>query len=489
MKRILIPLCIVVGSHVAYGQRSYQFDAPDRLFVEGKELFSLKNYAGCIDKLEAYKQHSTDADLIQEADYMLVYAAYEQGRPNADELLKDYLEEYPASRHSDEIGYMIGSVHFERGEYEKAIFWFNEADIDMLSPEQQEAYSFRLAYSLLQTGEMEKARGYFARIEQIGDKYKEASTYYVAYIDYAMGNYNNALIEFSRLKESPKYREQSQYYIAQIYFIQSKYEKVVKEGEELLSLYPGSKNNSEMFRIVGDSYYHLGDQGKAIQMLSKYVSSTENPLRSDLYILGVCYFNKGNYSSAVNALSRTVRQNDELTQNAYLYLGQSYLKLGDKNNARMAFEAAATSSFDKQIKEVAMYNYALLIHETAFTGFGESVTIFEDFLNDFPNSQYADKVNDYLVEVYLTTKNYEAALKSINKIKHPSTKILEAKQDILFQLGTQAFANVKLNDAVSGQSSSAPIIWKPATTPISGAANPITAWENMKTRYRTTAHI
>ena len=55
----------------------------------------------------------------------------------------------------------------------------------------------------------------------------------------------------------------------------------------------------------------------------------------------------------------------------------------------MAFEAAATSSFDKQIQEVAMFNYALLIHETAFTGFGESVTIFEDFLNDFPNSQYA----------------------------------------------------------------------------------------------------
>ena len=52
------------------------------------------------------------------------------------------------------------------------------------------------------------------------------------------------------------------------------------------------------------------------------------------------------------------------------------MKLKDKNNARMAFEAAATSSFDKQIQEVAMFNYALLIHETAFTGFGESFTIF-----------------------------------------------------------------------------------------------------------------
>ena len=448
MKRILIPLCLVVGSHMASGQRSYQFDAPNRLFVEGKELFSLKNYSGCIDKLEAYKQHSTDADLIQEADYMLVYSAYEQGRPNAVELLKDYLDVYPASRHADEVNFLIGSAHFGLGEYQKAIFWFNESNIDMLSPEQQEAYCFRLAYSLLQTGDMEKARGYFARIEQIGTKYREASTYYVAYIDYATGKYNNALVEFTRLKDLSDYKERSLYYITQIYFIQNKYEKVISEGKELLASYPDSENNSEVYRIMGNAYYHLGNEDQAINMLSKYVSSTDSPLRGDLYILGVCYYNKGNYSSAVNALGRTVRENDALSQNAYLYLGQSYLKLKDKNNARMAFEAAATSSFDKQVKEAAMYNYALLIHETAFTGFGESVTIFEDFLNDFPNSKYADKVNDYLVEVYLTTKNYQAALNSIDKIKHPSTKILEAKQDILFQLGTQAFTNMELDKAV-----------------------------------------
>ena len=152
MKRILIPLCLVVGSHMASGQRSYQFDAPNRLFVEGKELFSLKNYSGCIDKLEAYKQHSTDADLIQEADYMLVYSAYEQGRPNAVELLKDYLDVYPASRHADEVNFLIGSAHFGQGEYQKAIFWFNESNIDMLSPEQQEAYCFRLLIPCCKSG-------------------------------------------------------------------------------------------------------------------------------------------------------------------------------------------------------------------------------------------------------------------------------------------------------------------------------------------------
>lgn len=114
--------------------------------------------------------------------------------------MKDYLDVYPASRHADEVNFLIGSAHFGQGEYQKAIFWFNESNIDMLSPEQQEVYCFRLAYSLLQIGDMEKARGYFARIEQIGTKYREASTYYVAYIDYATGKYNNALVEFNPLE-------------------------------------------------------------------------------------------------------------------------------------------------------------------------------------------------------------------------------------------------------------------------------------------------
>ena len=448
MRRILIPLCLVIGSHVANGQRAYQTESPDRLFVEGKEMISLKNYSGCIDKLTAYKQQSTNADLVQEADYMMVCAAYEQGRPNVAELLKNYLEVYPSSRHADEVAFLIGSAHFGEGEYERAIYWFNQSNIDLLSPDQQEAYCFRLAYALLQQGDQEKARGYFARIEQVGKRYKEAASYYVAYIDYARGSYPQALQAFNRLKENPAYKEQSLYYITQIYFIQNKYSKVIDEGKQLLAAYPNSANNGEVYRMMGNSAYHLGDEAQAIKWLDQYMATTEKPLRGDRYILGVCSYNKGDYAKAVKQLSQTVRANDALSQSASMYLGQSYLKLGQSNNARMSFESAATASFDKQVKEAAMYNYALLVHETGFTGFGESVRIFEDFLNDFPNSQYADKVNDYLVETYLTTKNYESALRSIQKINQPSHKILEAKQDILFQLGTQAFANAQMEEAI-----------------------------------------
>lgn len=447
MKKIIIPLCLGWICLTVNGQRSNRFMLPDRLFSEGKELFELGNYAGTIDKLGTYKQISADAALIQEADFLIACAVFRQGTPQVELVLKNFMDTYPDTHHADEVHFMVGSVHFDKEEYEKAVFWLRESEIDMLSPEQQEEYSFRLAYSLLQVGDYDTARSYFTRISQIGSTYREAAAYYVAYINYATTKYDEALAEFTRLKDFAAYREQSHYYITQIHFIRNRYDRVIAEGESLISLNADSEYNTELYRMLGNSYYNLGDWDKALDRLSKYVSLTGLPLRGDLYILGVCYYNKGNYSSAINSFGRVTTANDALSQNAGLFLGQSYLKQGDKNNARMAFESAATASFDVQVKETAMYNYALLIHEINFTGFGESVAIFENFLNDFPNSRYADKVNDYLVEVYMATKNYQTALASIERINRPSTKILGAQQNILFQLGTQAFTNMKLDEA------------------------------------------
>ena len=448
MKKTIITLCLVTGIQLGQGQRSYQFESPDRLFLEGKAFFELQDYPACMDKLDAYKKQSTHHDLMQEADYMLAYIAFEQGKTNATEILENFVDKYPDTRHRNEICFLLGSAHFAKKDYNMTLYWLNESNIDLLNPEQQEAYAFRMAYTLLQTENPDGARAYFTSIKQSGSTYREAASYYLAYIDYASGAYDKAFDEFDRLKTNPLYKEQSLYYITQIQFIKARYDKAIASGEELLRLYPNSTNNDEIYRILGNAYYHQGDQAKALTLLSKYVECTDQPLRGDLYILGVCYYNQKNYAKAIECFSETIKENDALTQNAYLYLGQSYLNRNDKNNARMSFEMAATSTFDKQIQEVAMYNYALLIHETSFSGFGESVTIFEDFLNNFPESPYADKVGDYLVEVYMTTKNYEAALVSIDKIKQPGSKILAAKQNVLFQLGTEAFTNQELEKAI-----------------------------------------
>jgi len=448
IRKNLISLCLLLVGVTMYGQRSFPNDAADRLFSEGKDFFELKNYAGCLDKLEAYKKVASDHDLIQEADYMIAFIAFEQGAANAVEMLQLFLEKYPDSPHGDEVGLLIGSGYFERGDYKQASNWLSDVRVGALTIEQQEALHYRLGYALLQNDDLKKARFNFLIAKGIEGPFLQASTYYIAYINYSTGKYTEAMSEFSRLRNDPEYREQANYFIAQINFMEGKHEETVRLTERLLRTYPESENNVELYRIAGHSFYHLGNQDRAITMLRRYMELETNPARGEIYLLGVCEFNQGKYKNAVEALSKAITEEDEITQNASLFLGQSYLRLNDKSNARMAFDHASSLTFNKKIQESALYNYALLIHETAFTGFGESVRVFEKFLNDFPESEYTDKVNDYLVEVFLTSKNYASALESINKIRRPSVKILEAKQNVLFQLGNQAFMDSDMEKAI-----------------------------------------
>ena len=117
-------------------------------------------------------------------------------------------------------------------------------------------------------------------------------------------------------------------------------------------------------------------------------------------MLGLSYYQTKVYSKAAETLGKVTTDNDALTQNAYLHMGLSYLQLAEKNKARMAFEQAAASNANMQIKEQAA-TITLFAYTTSFSAFGESVTAFEKFLNEFPTSPYAEKVSSYLVEVYI----------------------------------------------------------------------------------------
>jgi len=439
---------LLAASLGAGAQRSHPSPQPFRLFSEGKDFFLLKNYAGASDKLTAFKTQSDDRDLCQEADYMLAYIAFEEGKEFATEQLEAYIKNYPDSRHGDEACLLIGKGWFERGDYQQAEKWLADVRQSALSGEQTDELYYRLGYSQLKNSKYSEASASFGKVGRYSADYTQAAIYYLAYLDYASGNYDEALKQFNRLKRTPEYREKADYYIAQINYIKERYDEVVKLADRLLRSYPKSENNNELYRIAGNSYYNLGNPDKAVEMLKKYVAGNTKPGRDELYALGVSAYQTGKPSEAIDALTRTVTDDDAMAQNASMYLGQSYLKTGDKNKARMSFETASALSFNRKIKEAALYNYAILVYETSFNGFGESVKVFEQFLSDYPNSQYADHVNDYLAEVFLTSKNYEAALVSIDKIRKPNTKILEAKQNILFQLGNQAFTNNDMKEAI-----------------------------------------
>lgn len=429
-------------------QTSEKITSPVNLYKEGRNLFLQKNYAAATPPLKAFIRQEPNASLREEAEYMLVCSAYELKDKNSITLLRNYLEQYPDTPYANRIYALLAAGYFYEEKYDEALALFNSAQLDLLGNEERDDMTYLLATCYLKTGNVKEAAIWFETLKASSKKYDNDCAYYISYIRYTQKRYDEALKGFLPLQDNPKYKALVPYYIAEIYAIRKNYDKAEIVAQNYLSAYPQNEHAAEMYRILGDASYHFRKYHEAINAFESYLERDASPRRDALYMLGLSYFQTGVYSKTAETLGEVTGTNDALTQNAYLHMGLSYLQLAEKNKARMAFEQAAASNADMKIKEQAAYNYALCIHETSYSAFGESVTVFEKFLNEFPNSQYTEMVSNYLVEVYLNTRSYEAALKSIERIAHPGTRIMEAKQKILFQLGTQAFANASFEQAI-----------------------------------------
>jgi len=438
MKKLLVALGLALSMQFAYAQKSVYTELPGRLFTQGKEMFLDNNYVGCINSLEEFMKQSKDAKLLPEAEYMIVSSMYYQGKAGDATLLKDYLEKYPETYHRNQICFFIGSTHFAEKDWQKALYWLSQADMDYLDVKEQEDYSYRTAYANLQAGNRNEAKRLFGLLTRNSSKYVEPASYYLAYANFQDGEYEQAIPIFRKLKNKGEYKESATFFLVQTSYLQGNLSETIAEGRDYIATYPGSTNTAEVYRLLGNSYYRQGDARNSIASYEKYLESATSTFRDDMYQLAEAYYQTSAHGNAINALKRDVASTDDLLgQAGYMLLGQSYLKVNDTPNAIMAFDAAARTRFDKTISEEALYNYVMLMNRGGGSAFGQAITASQRFLTEYPSSKYTDEVNEALASTLLSTKNYNTALSAINSIQTPGRQILDAKQLILFQLGVQ----------------------------------------------------
>lgn len=432
-------------------QKTRVYTNPDKLFYDGREMYDQGLYSTAFRYFDEYhqaisKEHSP---LFAETEYYMASAAYKMNRRDAFRRLEDFIEVNPESVRKPRVHFMRGSIYYTKANYKEAVEALSLCPASELSTDEKADYLFRLGYSQLQCGDKVAAKQQFSSLIDLNSSnYNATASYYKAYIDYTEKNYDAALPVFIALEGNPEYANIVPYYIIQIYYAKKDYAEVIKKGEELLKNNPDNPNNVEVYRLLGECAFIKKDYDKTIEYLSKYEAKAEQVLRNDMYMLGISYFKKGDCANSVGHLQKVTVGDDLMSQNAYLHLGSCYLKTGDKQSARMAFESASRMSFDKNVQEEALYNYALIVYEQSYSPFNESIIAFHRFLELFPQSKYADNIYDYMVNVYLTTKNYEEAYASIQKIKNKNAKILEARQRLLFCMGIQKYTEGEYEKAI-----------------------------------------
>ena len=453
MKKIIL-LSLVLATHLATAQRTVYHQMPERLFNQGKEMFLEGNFVGAQDVLTQFLGTGNDAFLREEAAYMIAVSSFQRGIENSNEVMKDFLRNYPETVHRHKVNFLIGSYYFDREEWHTTLAWFNRSDIDYLTLLDQEDHSFRTAYTHLKLGNLQEASRLFGLLAQNSRRYGAAGNFYVGYIEFSQGNLATAMARFDRVRNHPDFQEDVAFFTAQAAFFQGNIEDAIRLSGAFLQTYPRSEHSGEVFRMLGNSHYRLGNVTQAIAYYERFLATGAVPLRGDAYFLGLAYADAGRFNEAVRMFQQAIGERDALSQNAQLHLGHAHLRLNQQQQAQMAFQAASRDNFDPQVRENAMFNYALLAHTTNVSVFGESIALFESFLREFPNSQHTNQVNDILAETFLTTRDFGAALAAINRITNPGRRILEARQMVLLQLGAQEFINGNMQQAIQHFSAS-----------------------------------
>ena len=445
-KKVLLS-ALVAAPVVAVAQPGVMNSEAAGYFERGKLMYESHNYVGAIDQLEHIRQLPSDATMREQAEYYIALSRFERGEDSSLAALLRFIDQYPSSPLAMEAQLKVGNYYFYRGQWESALLSYSLVRNRALDMNSDEDLEYRRAYCNLRLGNYREAERQYYELEK-SPRYGGASEFYKAYLEYAQGNYDVAQERFSLIPQGSELGYQSQYYLTQIAYNKKHYRQVIERGKELLAAHQNDYFDAELNRLVGESYYHQGNDSEARTYLRRYMENPEGePYRTAAYTLGVLDYRNGNYQAVIENMLHVSDESDALTQSARLYMGQAKRQLGDLNGANLAFQQAAMMDFDKSVKETAFYNYAVGVSKGARTPFDKSIDLFEDFLNEYPDSRYKDHVEGYLVDAFSSTTDYERALTSINRIKKPSARVLKAKQNVLYNLGVQALANNRNKDA------------------------------------------
>ena len=376
---------------------------------------------------------------------------FEQRSPATINHLKQYLKDYPYTPYSDEILLMEGVLQTEKGKYKQAIKLFNQVKSKNLSRQTQPMWYFYMGYAYIQQQEYDQALPLFLTLTKHQTLYTPHAHYYAGYCYYCKQDLPHAMAEFLAVESLGGYKQIAPYYIVQIYYAQHEYDQIYDRAEKLLTDFPDNPHNDELHRMLGEIYYQDSAYNEAINHLQTYrtlrLEQKQEPLRNDLYLLGMANYSAGYYANAIDYLKEVKEQQDSISENTYLHLGHSYLRVGDEEKAKLSYAAAMRFKINDQLREEAMYNYVQITYLQG-SALGENITAFQDFLTEYPNTKYANKVYALMADMYLTSKNYQAAYEALSEIQHPDAKMQETKQYLRYQLGMDAFLQGKMQDAI-----------------------------------------
>ena len=453
MKNLIFVLTIVLfigQNNLTVAQETLIYTTNLRSYNEGLELFQKEKYSAAIRAFEKTRVEIADknSEVYVNATYYKALCALNLFNKDAEFQLKEFVTDYPESPKVKSAYFQLGKYNYRKKKWEKVIFWFGKTDAFELSNAELYEYNFRLGYSFFRLDQYSKAAPFFHELIDVPSPYYVPANYYYSHISYLEGNFESAIQGFDKIRNDKKFGVIIPYYVTQIYYKQEKYDTLINYATPLLDK-ANTKRKPEISKLVGDAYFNQKKFTEAIPYLQFYIKEGEQPSREEYFQLAFAQLQNNDYENAIKYFSRISATDDALSQKAIYNLAHCYLKSENKPYARNAFYKASQMDFDELVAQESLLNYAKLSFEISYDPYTEAIDAFLLYLEKYPNAIKKNEAFENLVNIYLSTNNYRAALASLEKTKDLDPRLKEVYQKLQFNLSVEQFQNGDYDNAIA----------------------------------------
>ncbi|MBF8151343.1 tetratricopeptide repeat protein [Winogradskyella sp. F6397] len=442
-KRPLIIVFLVISSFgMAQKSAIYTNDLQD--YQKALTLYNNKQFKAAQSLFDDVKLNTNDATIESDCAYYIANCAVRLNQNNADHLITEFVEEYPTSTKKNTAFLDVADYYFNNGKYAYARKWYDRVDERNMAHAEKERFNFNYGYSLYSTKDEKQATKYLNRVVN-SKEYGSQAKYYIGFMAYQGDDYDTANEYFDQVSDNEKYKEKLSYYQADLNFKLGKFEKAIELAEEQLPKVRGIEE-SELSKIIGESYFNLEKYAEAIPYLKAYQGKKRKWNNTDYYQLGYAYYKQNDFESAISEFNKIIGGNNPVAQNAYYHLGESYINLDKKQEALNAFRNASQMDYDLKIQEDAWLNYAKISYDIG-NPYQSVPQVLTGYLNQYPDTNYKDEVETLLIDSYISSKNYKEALELLNGKNSFENKA--AYQKVAFFRAVELYNENKYNEALT----------------------------------------
>jgi TolA-binding protein len=405
-------------------------------------LYNNQQYLAAQSLFGTVKKTAKEDVLLSDCAYYIANCAVRLNQQNADQLIEDFVKDYPTSTKKNTAYIDVADYYFENSKFAYARKWYDKVDENALGRAEKEKFYFNNGYSAFSSKQYKEAKQYLTRVEN-SKEYGSQAKYYIGFMAYEGDDYESANKYFEQVSNQEKYKEKLSYYQADLNFKLGNFEKAIQLAKARLK---GSDTSevSELSKIIGESYFNLNKYAEAIPYLQAYKGKSDKWSNTDFYQLGYAHYKQGDYEKAISEFNKIIGGTNSIAQNAYYHLGESYIKLNKKQEALNAFKNASEMDFDLKIQEDAWLNYAKISYEIG-NPYKSAPQVLAAYLEKYPKTTYKEEIETLLIDSYITSKNYKEAIKLLDGKKSFENKV--AYQKVAFYRGLELYNESNFNEA------------------------------------------